>query len=83
MGLEAAIARRSHQLNVRNREESQHAYKDPAGFMEGRYLRQDAHENVGRVVHNLIEDFRKLDQFDAWRFCWELSCLAGAGVWRI
>jgi serine/threonine-protein kinase 24/25/MST4 len=63
--LEAAVARRAHQLNIRNREESQHAYKDPTGFMERRRQRQDVHENVRRVVHHLIEDFKSLDQHDS------------------
>lgn len=63
--LEAAVARRTHQLNLRNRDEHQHAYKDPTGFMERRHRRQEAHENVRRIVGNLIEDFQSLDRFDA------------------
>ena len=63
--LEAAIARRSHQLSQRNREESAHALRDPSGFMERRKLRNDAHEQVRKIVRNLVDGFRELDKWDS------------------
>lgn len=63
--LEAAVARRTYQLNMRNRQESANAYRDPTSFMERRRERTDAHEHVKRIVRRLIEDFKAVDQWDA------------------
>lgn len=63
--LEAAVARRTYQLNMRNRQESANAYRDPTSFMERRRERTDAHENVKRIVRRLVEDFKAVDQWDS------------------
>jgi serine/threonine-protein kinase 24/25/MST4 len=63
--LQAAVQRRTHQLNLKNREESQHVYKNPTAFMEARRQRTEAHENVKKIVDHLIEDFKALDKWDA------------------
>ncbi|KAF2280759.1 Pkinase-domain-containing protein [Westerdykella ornata] len=63
--LEAAVARRAHQISAKNREESKNAFKDPTGFLERRKERNDAHENVKKIVRRVIEDLKMLDLWDA------------------
>lgn len=62
--LEAALNRRAYHVNLRNKQESAHALRDPQGFMERRKLRQECHENVRRLVGELVERFGELDRWD-------------------
>ncbi|KAF2259186.1 Pkinase-domain-containing protein [Lojkania enalia] len=62
--LEAAVARRTYCLNMRNKTESAKAIFDPQGYMDRRKQRVEAHENVKRLVHELADRFKELDEWD-------------------
>ncbi|KAF2185014.1 Pkinase-domain-containing protein [Zopfia rhizophila CBS 207.26] len=65
--LEAALARRTYQLNLKNKEESAQAMKDhyrDQGWIERRRMRQECHEQVKRLVGELVERFVELDRWD-------------------
>ncbi|KAF2644367.1 Pkinase-domain-containing protein [Massarina eburnea CBS 473.64] len=62
--LEAALSRRSYHLNLRNKQENVQAMRDPQGCLERRKLRMDCHEQVKRLVGDLSDKFRELDEWD-------------------
>ncbi|KAH7072632.1 kinase-like domain-containing protein [Paraphoma chrysanthemicola] len=62
--LEAALARRAYQLNLKNKQESAQSLGDPEGFVERRRRRQDCHEHVKRLVSEISERFKDLDGWD-------------------
>lgn len=64
--LEAALNRRSYHLNLKNKQESAQAIKDPQGFMERRKQRQECHERVKMLVNEISERFVELDRWDGY-----------------
>ncbi|KAF2710307.1 Pkinase-domain-containing protein [Pleomassaria siparia CBS 279.74] len=62
--LEAALNRRSYHLNLRNKQESAQALRDPQGFMERRKQRHDCHERVKMLVNEISDRFKELDRWD-------------------
>lgn len=62
--LEAALARRSYHLNLRNKQESAASLRDPQGFLDRKKQRQECHDHVKRIVGELVKGFRDLDQWD-------------------
>jgi serine/threonine-protein kinase 24/25/MST4 len=62
--LEAALSRRTYNLSVKNKQESAQSLKDPQGFLEKRRRRQDCHEHVRRLVGEISDRFKELDQWD-------------------
>ncbi|KAF2474494.1 Pkinase-domain-containing protein [Lindgomyces ingoldianus] len=61
--LEAAVARRTYNFNLKNREENQKALRDPQYF-DRRKSRQECHDHVKRLVAELVGRFKELDQWD-------------------
>ncbi|KAF2787768.1 Pkinase-domain-containing protein [Melanomma pulvis-pyrius CBS 109.77] len=62
--LDAALSRRSYHLNLKNKQESTQAMRDPQGFLERRKQRQDCHERVRQLVTEISDRFKELDQWD-------------------
>jgi serine/threonine-protein kinase 24/25/MST4 len=62
--LEAALSRRAYQLNLKNKLESAQSLDDPQGFVERRRRRQDCHDRVRKLVNEISERFKELDQWD-------------------
>jgi serine/threonine-protein kinase 24/25/MST4 len=62
--LEAALSRRAYQLNLKNKVESAQSLDDPQGFVERRRRRQDCHDHVRKLVNEISERFKELDQWD-------------------
>ncbi|KAL6709716.1 Serine/threonine-protein kinase PAK 6 [Coniothyrium glycines] len=62
--LEAALARRTYQLNLRNKQDSAQSLSDAQGFVERRRNRQECHEQVKKLVNEITERFDLLDRWD-------------------
>ncbi|KAF1838345.1 Pkinase-domain-containing protein [Decorospora gaudefroyi] len=62
--LEAALSRRSYHLNLKNKQESAQSLDDPQGFIERRRQRQDCHDRVTELVHEIKARFEDLDRWD-------------------
>jgi serine/threonine-protein kinase 24/25/MST4 len=62
--LEAALSRRAYQLNVKNKMESAQSLSDAQGFVERRRRRQDCHDHVRRLVSEISQRFKELDEYD-------------------
>ncbi|PSN60419.1 Pkinase-domain-containing protein [Corynespora cassiicola Philippines] len=63
--LEAALNRRAYHLNLKNKQESANALRDPQAFIERRKQRQECHDRVKKLVGELSERFQELDRWDA------------------
>jgi serine/threonine-protein kinase 24/25/MST4 len=62
--LEAALNRRSYHLSLKNKQESARYIQQPEVFVERRRMRQEAHEQVKRLVSEIGERFKRLDEWD-------------------
>jgi serine/threonine-protein kinase 24/25/MST4 len=62
--LEAALARRTYNLTVKNKQESAQSLADPQGFVERRRRRQESHDHVRRLVGEISDRFQELDRWD-------------------
>lgn len=62
--LEAALARRTYNLSVKNKQESAQSLADPQGFVERRKRRQESHDHVRRLVGEISDRFQELDRWD-------------------
>ena len=62
--LEASLARRTYQLNLKNKTESAQSLEDPQRFVERRRQRQDCHERVRQLVREIKDRFEQLDSWD-------------------
>jgi serine/threonine-protein kinase 24/25/MST4 len=63
--LEAALGRRSHQLALKENEDRRQSSKDSEGYRMRRKARANVHETVKQITHNLINNFKDLDSWDA------------------
>ncbi|CAI6341490.1 unnamed protein product [Periconia digitata] len=64
--LEAALSRRQYHLTLRNKQDTNNAaaLRDPARALERRKQRIECHEQVKRLVGELSERFKELDEWD-------------------
>jgi len=62
--LEAALNRRSYHLNLKNKQESARYMQDPQTYVDRRKHRQECHERVKRLVGEIADRFKELDDWD-------------------
>ncbi|PVI03801.1 Pkinase-domain-containing protein [Periconia macrospinosa] len=63
--LEAALNRRSYNLTLRNKQDASSAVgRDPQRALERRRQRNECHDHVKRLVGELAERFKELDEWD-------------------
>lgn len=62
--LEAALARRAYNLSVKNKKDSVLSLGDAQAFVQRRKERQECHEQVKRLVGELVDRFREVDRWD-------------------
>lgn len=62
--LEAALSRRAYHLNLKNKQEASTSLRDPHAYVERKKQRQECHEHVKRLVSELEQRFKELDEWD-------------------
>lgn len=62
--LDAALSRRTYQLNLKNKTGPAQSDDNPQAYRERRRQRQDCHERVKRLVNEIKDRFEELDNWD-------------------
>ncbi|KAJ4301318.1 Serine/threonine-protein kinase PAK 6 [Kalmusia sp. IMI 367209] len=75
--LEAAFSRRAYHLNLKNKQEASQSLRDPHAYVERKKQRQECHDHVKRLVSELSQRFKELDEWD------ENGGVGMGGRWRV